>query len=130
MNKVLTIAYRDIYATSPEDDVGQLALLTSPLAANEEVLQLYQGGLIPVELAIPSVLNSIGVPKDAIDNAVEEAIKKKEDEEATAKENKSFEKEQRDLTLKERKAGLASAGGGAPGSGAAGGGQQQSDKED
>jgi hypothetical protein len=83
INTVLTLAYRDIYAEGPDDDVGQLQLLTSPLAANAEVLQLYTGGLIPVELAMPSVLHSIGASKDVIDRVVDEAMQKKKDEEAS-----------------------------------------------
>ena len=31
---------QDIYANGPNDDVGQLQLLTSPLAATDEVLNL------------------------------------------------------------------------------------------
>jgi len=103
INTVLTLAYRDIYAEGPDDDVGQLQLLTSPLAANAEVLQLYTGGLIPVELAMPSVLHSIGASKDVIDRVVDEAMQKKKDEEASLKEKESLESEERKLAMDERK---------------------------
>lgn len=79
VNSVLTIAYRDIYADSPNDDVGQLQLLTSPLAATDEVLNLFTAGLVPVEIAMPSVLHAIGATKEDIDAALEKA-KQKEDE--------------------------------------------------
>lgn len=103
INTVLTLAYRDIYSEGADDDVGQLQLLTSPLAANAEVLQLYTGGLIPVELAMPSVLHSIGASKDVIDRVVEEAMQKKKDEEASLKEKESLESEERKLAMDERK---------------------------
>ena len=79
VNSVLTIAYRDIYADGPGDDVGQLQLLTSPLAATDEVLNLFNSGLVPVEIAMPSVLHAIGATKEDIDAALEKA-KQKEDE--------------------------------------------------
>lgn len=70
---------QDIYAEGPNDDVGQLQLLTSPLAATDEVLNLFAGGLVPVEIAMPSVLHAIGATKEDIDAALEKA-KQKEDE--------------------------------------------------
>lgn len=70
---------QDIYADGPNDDVGQLQLLTSPLAATDEVLNLFTGGLVPVEIAMPSVLHAIGATKEDIDAALEKA-KQKEDE--------------------------------------------------
>ena len=75
----MLLVSQDIYAESSSDDVGQLQLLTSPLAATDEVLQLYAGGLVPVEIAMPSVLHAIGATKDDIDSALEKA-KQKEDE--------------------------------------------------
>ena len=86
--------------------MGQLQLLTSPLAANAEVLQLYSGGLIPVELAMPSVLHSIGVSKDVIDRVVEEALQKKKDDEASLKEKESLESDERKLAMEERKSNM------------------------
>lgn len=109
INSVLTMAYRDIYAEGADDDVGQLQLLTSPLAANAEVLQLYTGGLIPVELAMPSVLHSIGASKDVIDKAVEEALQKKTAEEASLKEKETLDVEERKLGMEERRANMEAA---------------------
>ena len=79
VNSVLTLCYRDIYSEGPSDDVGQLQLLTSPLAATDEVLNLYAGGLVPVEIAMPSVLHAIGATKDDIDAAVQKAKEKEEE---------------------------------------------------
>ena len=70
---------QDIYADGPSDDVGHLQLLTSPLAATDEVLNLFNSGLVPVEIAMPSVLHAIGATKEDIDAALEKA-KQKEDE--------------------------------------------------
>ena len=133
VNSVLTICYRDIYAEGPSDDVGQLQLLTSPLAATDEVLQLYAGGLVPVEIAMPSVLHAIGATKDDIDAALEKA-KQKEDEakqdetgqkdfankdNAIALEIKQVELDQR---KKELKAPANAAAGGSSSSSGSGGG--------
>ena len=79
VNSVLTLCYRDIYAQGQEDDVGQLQLLTSPLAATDEVLNLFNGGLAPIEIAMPSVLHAIGATKEDIDAALKKA-KEREDE--------------------------------------------------
>ena len=70
---------QDIYAEGSDDDVGQLQLLTSPLAATDEVLNLFNGGLVPIEIAMPSVLHAIGATKEDIDAALEQA-KEKESE--------------------------------------------------
>ena len=79
VNSVLTLCYRDIYSEGAGDDVGQLQLLTSPLAATEEVLNLFAGGLVPVEIAMPSVLHAIGATKEDIDAAVQKAKEKEEE---------------------------------------------------
>lgn len=106
VNSVLTIAYRDIYAEGPDDDLGQLQLLTSPLAATEEVLNLYAGGLVPVEIAMPAVLHSIGTTKEDIDAAVEKAISDRDEKKTDEDGEKDFTKQDRDLSLEERKAAL------------------------
>lgn len=85
---------QDIYAEGPNDDVGQLQLLTSPLAATDEVLNLFTGGLVPVEIAMPSVLHAIGATKEDIDAALEKA-KQKEDE------AKQDETDQKDFAYKD-----------------------------
>lgn len=75
----MTLCYRDIYGLESSDDIGQLQLLTSPLAATNEVLNLFTGGLIPIEIAMPSVLHAIGSTKEDIDAAVEKAKEKEEE---------------------------------------------------
>ena len=128
---------QDIYAEGPSDDVGQLQLLTSPLAATDEVLQLYAGGLVPVEIAMPSVLHAIGATKDDIDAALEKA-KQKEDE-AKQEENsqKDFAGKENAITLeikqveldqrkKELKAPANATAGGSSSSSSSGGGGDSS----
>lgn len=100
------MAYRDIYAESSADDVGQLQLLTSPLAATEEVLNLYSAGLVPVDLAMPAVLHAIGTTKEDIDRAVEEAKKADEDKKAVESSEQEFAKKDRELSFKERETAL------------------------
>jgi hypothetical protein len=85
VNSVLTMAYKDIYATRKDEDVGQLHLLTSPLAATDEVLALYNGGLVPINIAMPSVMHAIGANKAEIDAAVEEALKARKAEDSNKK---------------------------------------------
>lgn len=80
VNSVLTLCYRDIYGNVSGEDVGQLQLLTSPLAATEEVLNLFNGGLVPVEIAMPSVLHAIGATKEDIVSAVKKAKEREEEE--------------------------------------------------
>lgn len=72
VNEVLSEAYLDVYGAE-EGDVT-LELITAPLAATEEVLALYAGGLCPAEVAVPSVLHAIGASKEQIDDAVKEAV--------------------------------------------------------
>ena len=76
INEVLSEAYVDVYGEE-EGDVS-LELITAPLAASEEVLQLFQGGLCPAEVAVPSVLHAIGASKDQIEDAVDQAVKERQ----------------------------------------------------
>jgi hypothetical protein len=100
------MAYKDLYSEGSTDDVGQLQLLTSPLASTEEVLALFAGGLAPVEIALPAVLHSIGTNKDQIDAAVEEAKKtrdlKRECERCEAAQSNA----DHSMAMKEREAGV------------------------
>lgn len=90
---------QDIYAEGPSDDVGQLQLLTSPLAATDEVLQLYAGGLVPVEIAMPSVLHAIGATKDDIDSALEKAKQKEDEAKQDETGQKDFASKENAITL-------------------------------
>lgn len=106
VNSVLTQCYRDIYASGPEDDVGQLQLLTSPLAATEEVAKLFEVGLVPVDLAMPAVLHAIGAAKDDIDRAVEKAKEVAKEKEECERCQKDDEHNERVMAVKEREAGI------------------------
>jgi hypothetical protein len=105
VNEVLTMAYRDIYA-APGEDVGQLQLLTSPLAATDEVLRLFEGGLIPINLAMPAVLHAIGTTKEDIDTAVARAMVLAEEKEDCERCERKFVVDDHALNLREREANL------------------------
>tara|TARA_B100001057_G_C22783800_1_gene924716 strand:+ start:1294 stop:1635 length:342 start_codon:yes stop_codon:yes gene_type:complete len=90
---------QDIYAEGPNDDVGQLQLLTSPLAATDEVLKLFSGGLVPVEIAMPSVLHAIGATKEDIDTALEKAKQKEDEAKQDDKYQKDFANKDNAITL-------------------------------
>ena len=100
VNQVLSMAYRDIYEDQDSEDDMQLELLTSPLAATEEVIQLYASGLAPLEIAMPAVLNAIGSTREQITKSVESAIKEKE-------EKKQCDCDERDFATRERNAQMA-----------------------
>ena len=72
----MTECYAEIY--QEDDGDTSLELITAPLAASEEVLQLFQGGLCPAEVAVPSVLHAIGASKDQIQDAVDQAVKERD----------------------------------------------------
>jgi hypothetical protein len=83
-----------------------LQLLTSPLSATEEVLHLYQGGLVPLDIAMPSVLHSIGATKEEIDRSVEEAKKKEEEKIKEEASKKIFEENDNKISLDIKQAEL------------------------
>jgi hypothetical protein len=110
VSQVLTVAYRDVYGTDEEtDDPAQLELLTSPLAATEEVVNLYAAGLAPVEIAVPAVLHAIGASKDEIERAVEKATAEAEQKCQCAEEDRALQQEDQKLALEERRASMATA---------------------
>ena len=76
ISAVLSEAYHDVYGAEEGDTT--LELITAPLAASEEVLALFQGGLCPAEVAVPSVLHAIGATKDQIEDAVKQAVKERD----------------------------------------------------
>ena len=117
---------QDIYANGPDDDVGQLQLLTSPLAATEEVLALYTGGLVPVELAMPAVLHSIGSSKEDIDSALERAVKERDEKEAREKQDQNGMEEERKLNMERQKKEITQIGKEPVGGGGSGGGSDSS----
>ena len=100
VNKVLTACYREVYGAGDGGEAPpSLVLLTSPLAATEEVSALYAAGLVPLDIAVPSVLNAIGATRDEIDSALEE-MKAKEQE------KNAGEDEERTLANQEKRDGL------------------------
>lgn len=106
VNAVLTMAYRDIYADGPNDDVGQLQLLTSPLAATEEVLNLFHGGLVPIEIAMPAVMHSIGSTKEDIDKSLESAKKLQKEKQDCERCERLYLMREHELNIKQREAGI------------------------
>lgn len=106
VNSVLTIAYRDVYASGPDDDLGQLQLLTSPLAATEEVVNLFASGLAPLEIAMPACLHAIGTTKEDIVAAVEKAVAERDKQEQKQTDEDSYNTKGRELSIEERVAAL------------------------
>lgn len=102
VNSVLTMAYRDVYAENGEN-VGSLELLTSPLSSSEEVLALYSGGLLPVEVAMKASLSNIGATKAEIDKAIEDASEKQKKAEAQEKKMESANEKDNALSLEMKK---------------------------
>lgn len=110
VSQVLTMAYRDIYGEEEDsEDPAQLVLLTSPLAATEEVVALFNAGLAPCEIAMPACLHAIGATKDEIDAAVKKMCEKEEVDAGLAAEDRAFHKKEQALALKERQAQMSSA---------------------
>ncbi len=111
---MLTAAYRDIYGTDSTDDIGQLQLLTSPISSTEEVLHLYSGGLVPAEIAVPSVLNAIGASKEEIEAAVQRVVAERTQKEEFARADRQRNDEDHEMAMKERKASIRAADAGGP----------------
>jgi len=107
VNQVLTIAYRDLYGEEESEQPTSLSLLTAPLAASEEVVQLFQAGLAPIEIAMPACLHAIGASKDEIDLAVKEAVEKKEKDCACEDEEKKLSNQRSAVDLEAAKANVA-----------------------
>jgi hypothetical protein len=123
VNFVLTMAYRDIYANTPDEDVGQLQLSPSSITSSEEVLALHGGGLLPTNVALPLAMNSVGASRSEIENALKEAEEKQKQEEQVQKDTEEFTKESNELNLQERKQAMkVAAAGGGSGGGSGGGG--------
>ena len=117
-SEVLTQCYRALYGeessdeerglfdgntegTSNSNDVLKeppvLSLRTSPLAASEEVVALYQAQLLPCSVAVASSMHALGVTASAIDEAVEHLCMQKEKEEKQRDDEIAQGKEDRKL---------------------------------
>lgn len=108
VSQVLTMAYRDLYGEDEgEEEPAQLQLLTSPLAATEEVVGLYAAGLAPCEIAMPAVLHAIGATKDEIDKAVEKMCDKEQKDAVILDEDREAQKKDHALGTQEREEALA-----------------------
>ncbi len=103
VNQALTVAYRDIYGDGDGDQPVTLQLITSPLAATEEVVNLFAAGLAPVEIALPAVLNAIGATRDQIAKATEDAVKEAEEKKQCECEDRALATEDAKLGQEERK---------------------------
>lgn len=104
------MCYRDLYGEEDGvDEPATLQLLTSPLAATEEVVNLYVAGLAPVEIAMPAVLHAIGASRDQIDEAVAKAVEYAEKKCNCEEEDRQYQLEDQKLGLEERKVALQSA---------------------
>ncbi len=76
INEILTECYAEIY--HEDDSDVTLELITAPLAASEEVLALFQGGVAPAEVAVPACLHAIGASREQIEDAVKQAVKERD----------------------------------------------------
>lgn len=102
INEILTECYAEIY--QEDDSDVTLELITAPLAASEEVLALFQGGVAPAEVAVPACLHAIGASREQIEDAVKQAVEERKrlrdneqntaDGEKTSKEHEHKGKEQ------------------------------------
>ena len=110
INEILTEAYLDVYGS--EDGDVTLELITAPLAASEEVLALYAGGVAPAEVAVPACLHAIGASREQIEDAVKQAVEERKrlrdneqntaDGEKTSKEHDHKSKEQEHAANEQR----------------------------
>lgn len=74
-----------------------LSLRTSPLAASEEVVALYQAQLLPCSVAVASSMHALGVSSEAIDEAVEEMCKRRDKTDQQQDADVAQQKEDRQL---------------------------------
>ena len=72
------------------------------MAATEEVLSLFAGGLVPVEIAMPSVLHAIGATKEDIDKALDKAQKLQQEKQDCDRCEQQYSKADHELSIKER----------------------------
>ena len=108
VSQVLTLAYRDIYGDEESiEEPVQLQLLTAPLSASEEVVNLYAAGLAPIDIAMPAVLHSIGASKDQIETAVAKATKDAEKKCQCEEEDREFQRQEQELGLQEKRQSLS-----------------------
>jgi len=109
---VLTKTYNQLYADDDENEnePAVLKLVTSPLAVADEIEKLYTAQLIDYETALPAALHSLGATTEEIEAAMERA-KTKDDKKCQCEdEDRDMQKQDAELSLEERKNGLATNG--------------------
>lgn len=70
------------------------------------MLNLFTGGLVPVEIAMPAVLHAIGSTKEDIDKALDNAKALQKEKEDCERCEQQYAKADHDLNIKEREVGL------------------------
>ena len=130
VNLVLTKSYLTLYGDDggSEDEPPQLRLQTAPLAATEEVQRLFASELIDIDTALPAALHALGATTDEVEAAMERAKAKEAVKCKCEEEDRTFQKLDRSLSLKERgvhndfakKKPAGAAGAGSSAAGAAG----------
>lgn len=107
-NDVLTSVYRSLYGDDDGDEEpAELKLVTSPLAAAEEIERLFTAQLIDRETALPAALHALGATSDEIESALERGKARDDKQCACEDADREFQKNDQKLQLKEREAGLA-----------------------
>jgi len=109
---VLTKTYNQLYTDDDEneEEPAVLKLVTAPLAVAEEIEKLYTAQLIDYETALPAALHSLGATTEEIEAAMERA-KTKDDKKCQCEdEDRAMQKQDAELSLGERKNGLATNG--------------------
>jgi len=76
------------------------------MAATDELINLFNSGLVPVEIAMPSVLHAIGATKEDIDAALEKAKQKEEEAKQDKTGQKDFANKDNAITLEIKQAEL------------------------
>lgn len=109
LNTCLTQTYRAVYGGATDD----LVLVTSPLASVDEVVALFQAGVVDIDLAMPVALHSLGVCSKEIREALDRNMSKRVDgktvvEQKTDLELKAAQKsiQQQDVSIAVSKADL------------------------
>jgi hypothetical protein len=100
VGRALTLAYSDIYG----DTGASVELLTSPIAATEEVVALHAAGLVPLPIATSICMNAIGASNEEIEAAVKEAEKMEKEKKECDCENQRLDLQEKKLGIAERKA--------------------------
>ena len=108
-NAVLSATYNALYGDDDnegEEDPAQLKLVTSPLAAADEVEKLFTAQLIDIDTALPAALHALGATAEEIEKALERGKAKEQKQCQCEDEERAFQKKDRDVAFKEREVNL------------------------